>query len=417
MKRILLLIAGVVLAAGGEKGVRTLFAELKKGPDTFFSKPAASADTPKAPTAGDDIVIKTLPGIIVDTKAKEVRLACTFCFQKGPIELFACGPNTREYESVIVTKAKPSHVTFALSLLGLAPGRPGGQSEGGAFSPAAGEVLDITARYAVTLAADGAKKTEVHEVPIWKLLKTSAGDRALDRAIEWVYVGRPEEAALRGADREGSVICLSNFYEAVMDVPFESPNAYAQLLYRADPDVVPPAGTPVELIIRPTGRRLEPKKVEISVILQKGKPVVLDGKPLELEEFKSAVNGQPADVRAAVLRVDAEEKFGRAMEIYNILRDALMNIHMAVLEPGAPAKPALASLEVQLTADDKVRVGGKTFSVEEFRAKAGELLKDVDRVYLAVAAKTSPKAVAEVMSAARDRGATVSIRPRSPDKE
>ena len=394
MKAILLVIAAAILVAA------PLAAE--------EARPAAPPSAPKAPAADDDIVVKTLPGIVVDTKAKEVRLAGTFCFQKGPIELFVCGPNTREYESVIVTKAKPSHVTFALALLGLAPGTPGGQTEGGAFSPASGEVLDITARYSVEKTVDGAKKTETREVPIWKLLKTSAGDRPLDRSIEWVYVGRPEESALRGADREGSVICLSNFYEAVMDVPFESPNAYAQLLYRADPDVVPPAGTPVELIIRPTGRRLEQKKVEISVVVQKGKPILLDGKPLEMEDFRNAVNGQPADVRAAVLRVDADEKFGRVMEIYNILRDALMNIHMAVLAPGGP-RSAPAVLEIQLTADDKVRVRDKTYSVEEFRAKTGELLKDVDRVTLTTAAKASQKAAAEVLSAVRDRGVQVTL--------
>jgi len=378
----------------------------------------AKPDATKA--AADEMVIKTLPGIIVDTKAKEVRLSGTVCLQKGPLELFVCTQGSREYESVIVVKAKPSHVTFALALLGLAPGRPGMRTEGGAFSPPAGAVLDIIARYSVEKTENGAKKGEVREVPAWKFLKVAGAGESLDRPIEWVYVGRPEPEALRAADREGTVVCLSNFLEAVIDVPFESTNINADLLYEADFKNVPPQGTPVELIIRPTGRRIEPKKVEIEVVLKKGKPPILDGKPLEMEEFKNAVNAQPADVRAAVLRADADEAFGRVMEIHKILRDALMNTQMVVLQPTAVApapKPPAPPLEVQLTAEDKVRLGDKTLSVEEFRAKAGELLKGVERVHLTVEAKTSPKAVAEVMSTARDHGATVAISQNAPDKK
>jgi len=374
------------------------------------------------PAADNDIVIKTLPGIIVDTKAKEVRLTGAVCLQKGPLELFVCSQGSREYESVIVVKAKPSHVTFALALLGLAPGNPGLRTEGGAFSPPAGAVLEITARWSVEKTENGAKKTGAREIPAWKFLKLAGSDQALDRPLEWVYVGQPSQEALVAADREGSVVCLSNFLEAVIDVPFESTSVNADLLYEADFNTVPPKGTPVELIIRPTGRRIDPKKVEIAVVVKKGKPPMLDGKPLEMEDFKNAVNAQPADVRAAVLKADADESFGRVMEIHKVLRDALMNVYMVVLDPAAsgaaaPTKSSAPALEVQLTAEDKVRIGAKTLSVEDFRSKAGELLKDVERIHLTVGAKTSQKAVAEVMSISRDHGATVSISPGAPEKK
>jgi biopolymer transport protein ExbD len=383
------------------------------------AKPAAA---PAAKTPAEDVVIKTLPGIIVDTKAKEVRLAGTVCLQKGPLELFVCSPGTREYESVIVVKAKPSHVTFALALLGLAPGRPGYMTEGGVFSPPAGAVLDIIARFSLEKTENGVKRTEVREVPAWRFLRPAGSDRPLDRPVEWVYVGQASDDALRAADREGTVICLSNFVEAVIDVPFQSTSVNADLLYQADFDTVPPKGTPVELIIRPTGRRIEPKRVEIEVVVKKGQPPILDGKPLEMAEFKNAVNGQPPDVRAAILRADPDEKFGRVMEIRDILRDALMQINLVVLKPAsatpaAPAKPAAPPLEIRLTDDDKVGLGGKTVSVEEFRAKAGDLLRGVERVNLTVDARTSPKAVAEVMSAARDHGALVNLHRSQPGKE
>lgn len=366
---------------------------------------AYSAEEAKPPAAGQDLVIKTLPGIVVDTKAKEVRLEGEICRQKAALELFACSQGTREHESVIVTRCKPSHVTFALALLGLKPGKPGFTTEGGAFSPPAGDILDITIKYT---AKDGTKV----EAPAWKFLRLGGAEEGLDRAVEWVYVGQAGAEALRAADNEGTVICLSNFREAVIDVPFESTNINSNLVYEANSAVVPPVGTPVEIVIKPTGKRIEPKKVEIEVVVRKGQPLTLDGKATEPAALKDACNAMPAEIRTAVLRADADERFGRIMEIHDILRDSLMQVRLVVLQAtpaAAPAKPAGPPVEVAVSADDKVTVGGKTMSVEEFRAKAGDLLKGAERVNLKVDAKTSAKTVAEVMSAARDLGARVTI--------
>lgn len=367
---------------------------------------APAAETPaEAPAPGKDVVIRTLPGIVVDTKAREVRLEGSVCLQKGALELFVCSQNSREHESVIVVKAKPSHVTFALSLLGLAPGKPGFTTEGGAFSPPAGEVLDVAARF------KGPDGKDV-EVPAWRLMCLAGSEEGLDRAIEWVYVGRPEEAAMRAADREGTVVCLSNFTEAVIDVPFESTSVNASLLYVANPKVVPPRGTPVELVIRPAGKRIEPVKVEIEVVLKRGRPIELDGKPIEPDALKEAVGGMPVAIRTAVLRAEPDERFGRVMETSDILRNALMQVRMVVLLPkgaAAPAEEAKPTLKIVVTADDQVVVGTARMSAAEFRAKAGDLLKGVERVSLLVDAKAAMKTVAEVMAVARDSGAAVTL--------
>ncbi|MBE3070302.1 MAG: hypothetical protein IMZ66_08705 [Planctomycetes bacterium] len=367
---------------------------------------APAAETPtEAPAPAKDVIIRTLPGIVVDTKAREVRLEGTVCLQRGALELFVCSQNSREHESVIVVKAKPSHVTFALSLLGLAPGKPGFATEGGAFSPPAGEMLDVAARF------KGPDGKDV-EVPAWRLMCLAGSDEGLDRAIEWVYVGRPEEAAMRAADREGTVVCLSNFTEAVIDVPFESTSVNASLLYMANPKVVPPRGTPVELIIRPAGKRIEPVKVEIDVALKRGKPIELDGKPIEPDALKEAVGGMPVAIRTAVLRAEPDERFGRVMEVNDILRNALMRVHMVVLLPkgaAAPAEETKPPLKIVITSDDQVVVGTARMSAGDFRAKASDLLKGVERVSLLVDAKAAMKTVAEVMAVARDSGAAVTL--------
>jgi len=358
-----------------------------------------------APTA-DAPIIKTLPGIVVDTKAREVRLEGEVCLQRGALELLACSPGTREHESVVVVKAKPSHIVFALALLGLEPGRPGYVTEAGAFSPPGGQVVDITARFT---AAKPDGKSEVVEVPAWKLLKPVGAEAALERAIQWVYVGRPSEAALRAADREGTVICLSNFTEAVLDVPFESTSVNAELLYEANPAVVPPPKTPVELILRPTAERIAPKKVECEVVLRKGRPPVLDGKAMDLAALKDAVNAMPADVRTAVLRADADETVGRFLQVYDTLRDALMRVYPVALSPKATGQDAAAPLAVTVTADGKVRVGGETLTMEEFRAKAATLLKGAAKVAVSAEKSAPEKAAMEVVAVAREQGAIVTI--------
>ena len=367
--------------------------------------PLSPASAISAP-AGDVPVIKTLPGIVVDTKAREVRLEGEVCLQQGSLELLACSPGTREHESVVVVKAKPSHIVFALALLGLAPGRPGYMTEAGAFSPPGGQVVDITARFTVAK-PDG--KSEVVEVPAWKLLKPAGSEAPLERAIQWVYVGRPSEAALRAADREGAVICLSNFTEAVLDVPFESTSVNAELLYESNPAVVPPVKTPIELILRPTAERIVPRKVECEVVLRKGRPPMLDGKAMDLAALKDAVNAMPADVRTAVLRADPDETVGRFLQVYDTLRDALMRVYPVVLLPKATGRDAAAPLAVTVTADGKVRIGGETLTMEEFRAKATTILKGAAKVAVSAEKSAPEKAAMEVVAVAREQGAIVTI--------
>lgn len=316
----------------------------------------AETPAPQTPPAEKPIVLKTLPGIVVDTEKGEVRLEGKVCLREGALELVVCSEGTREHESIVAVKARPSHVTFALALLSLEPGQPAHRTEAGAFSPPAGATLDITARILTVsdeekarvekLIAEGAKpedirvrKTLLKEVPAWKLLRLSGSEAEVARPLEWVYVGRPEKNMLAAADREGTVVCLSNFVEAVIDVPFESTAVNADLLYEANPNVIPPVETPVELVLRPTGRRIEPKKVEIAVVVRKGEPPMLDGRPVTLEELKDAVNAMPASIRAAALKADPQETFGRVMQVKEVLENALMQVKLIVLEPAAAGQP------------------------------------------------------------------------------
>jgi biopolymer transport protein ExbD len=365
------------------------------------SEPAEPPAATPAP-APEVTVIKTLPGIVVDLKAKEVRLDGVVCLQKGALELLICSKGTREHESVIVVAAKPSHVTFALALLGLGHGQPGYRTESGAFSPPAGATVDVLVRFS-RQAADG--KAETVEVPAWKLLRPSGSQSDLEQPLQWVYVGLAGKEDLVASDREGTVVCLSNFAEAVLDVPFASTDVNADLLCEANPRIVPLVGTSVEVVLRPTGQAVAPKKVEIMVVLRKGQPVLLDGKAVTLEELRKLTGAMPASIQSAVLKADADEAFGRVMEVKAVLEDSLMRVRLMVAGGPGPAAP----LAISLTADGKVRVAGVALTLEEFLAKAPELLKGVTQVHLTAEAGASAKAAEEVMTIVRGLGCSVEM--------
>jgi biopolymer transport protein ExbD len=362
-----------------------------------------------APTGTQDVVLKTIPGIVVDTKAKEVRLEAHVCMTKGALELLACATGSKEHESIFNIKAQPSQVTYALFLLGLEPGVPGQALDRGIYRPPAGEGLDITVRF---IMPDG----KVTETPAWKLLRLSGSEVPVDRPVNWVYVGVPTPAAMKASDIEGTAICLSNFAAAVIDVPFESSSNNANLSYEINPGTVPPVGTRAELIIRPTGRRTEAKKMVTEIVVRKDKPILLDGQEVDLEKFRQTVTRMPADIRLALLKVDPAETFGRALGLYKILADeALMTVHMSTLEA---AGPAAAPLTVTVTADGHIKVGAETWTLEEFRTKAPHAFKGVRAVDIVADPKAPVAVVAEVISAAREAGATTTLVPptKPPEK-
>jgi biopolymer transport protein ExbD len=61
---------------------------------------------------------------------------------------------------------------------------------------------------------------------------------------------------------------------------------------------------------------------------------MLDGRPVTLEELRDAVNAMPASIRAAALKADPQETFGRVMQVKEVLEDALMQVRLLVLAPG-----------------------------------------------------------------------------------
>jgi biopolymer transport protein ExbD len=378
-----------------------------EGPVALAADPAPTGTA--AATGTQDVIIKTIPGVVVDTKAREVRLEARVCLTRGPLELLACGSGTKEHESIFSLKAQPSQVTYALFLLGLEPGVPGQALDRGIYRPPSGEILDVTVRFIMP-------NGETPTVPAWKLLRLAGSEAPVERPIGWVYVGVPSQASLRASDVEGTVICLSNFAAAVVDVPFESSSANTSLSYEINPGILPPVGTKAEIILHPVGRRTEPKKMVTEVIVRKGKPILLDGKEVDLETFRQTVTRMPADIRLALLKVDPAETWGRALELHKILaEDALMTVRMSAFEAGdrPDGTGGAAPLKVTVTADGHVQVGTEKWTIEEFRAKAAHAFQGARAVDVVADPKAPANVVNEVIGAARQAGAEATLVPGS----
>jgi len=91
------------------------------------SRPATTAAS--QPQSGPKIV-KPFEGVTVmidesNPVRSRVEISGMSCLDAGWLEQVACGPATREHESLVVIKPKPSQIHAALLMAGFEPGKPG----------------------------------------------------------------------------------------------------------------------------------------------------------------------------------------------------------------------------------------------------------------------------------------------------
>src|SRR5688572_8373837 len=76
---------------------------------------------------------------------KQVRVDCQSLGVDTPLEFFCVKSSTSEHEAILRTPALPSHVHFALLMLGLEPGKPAHYSDAAQkWLPPSGPPLRIT---------------------------------------------------------------------------------------------------------------------------------------------------------------------------------------------------------------------------------------------------------------------------------
>lgn len=183
------------------------------------------------------------PGITIDWDEPAIRVEAKVVLREGPLELFACSPQTREHESIIAVAARPLHIFQAMGLIGLESGSPPSYHETSEkWQRAHGEPLDLLVEWR----DDG------------KVLSARPGDWMIEEKtnkppqnLRWVFSGSVvREKDHFAADSDGTVVCVVDFDSALISIPTRHSADDAELWLSANTQVIPPVGTACTLIIR-----------------------------------------------------------------------------------------------------------------------------------------------------------------------
>lgn len=179
----------------------------------------------------------------VDVERQRVIVGGKVCLNRGMLEMFACPRGTKEHESIVSLNAKAYEIHAALLAVGAKPGRPVRyQPE---YQAAEGEVIKVDVQWRD---AEG----KPHSVPAQQWIRQVKSGEPM--AQDWVFAGSgfwkdtatgKEHYLAEG----GEVICVSNFGTALLDLPIQSSQDNADLMFEAFTDHIPPLETPVRVIL------------------------------------------------------------------------------------------------------------------------------------------------------------------------
>lgn len=186
-------------------------------------------------------VVDYAPGVRIDWPKRRVEVDGKVVLREGMLELFACSPNTREHESVVVTAGRPLRIYEALGLIGLTPGRPVRYDEdSGRWLPPAGDAVGIDVRW-----NDNGRMRTV-DIGAW--MRDTERKRVVPPGV-WIFAGSYRgDSKQFAADQEGTVVCVVDFPSALIALPELRSADNDQLWVEAATDRIPPIGTEVTLL-------------------------------------------------------------------------------------------------------------------------------------------------------------------------
>jgi len=187
--------------------------------------------------------LSPIEDVWIDRDRKEVVVGGVVAIDRGPIEVFACPEKTKEHEAVVAVRSPARLIHAALLAIGLEPGSPLRFQPD--YRPARGPVVAVRMRWTDESGA-------VQQCRAQEWVRDARTGVAL--AEEWVFAGSGWWQDPRGGPASyladgGELVCVSNFTTAMLDLPIQSSQANADLLFEAFSGRVPPAGTPVEMIL------------------------------------------------------------------------------------------------------------------------------------------------------------------------
>jgi hypothetical protein len=205
------------------------------------------AEEPKNPADPTAQLRRLMPDydVWIDFKNKHVVMQGEVCLTKGPLEMFAVTKGTKEHESVVSVNTKAYVVHSALLALGAQSGTTVKYEP--KFVPPTGTQIDIWVYWTDD-------KGEQYKARAQDWVQDVKTKKAM--AYPWVFAGSgfytDEETKKQYYMAEaGDFICVSNFPDAMLDVPVDSTSDNDDLLFEAFTENIPPRGTKVTLVLIP----------------------------------------------------------------------------------------------------------------------------------------------------------------------
>ena len=251
----------VVLALAG-CAVRQPVASSPPSPPPAALATPAPDQAPLSPTAappgpGPAGPVEVFPRVRVDVAARLVEFDAevpvyAYASETGPVylEVLVCTPQTREHESLLLTRARAADVHAALLMIGLRPGAPGGwkwEEKNLIPIPPQGEGVDVR------LAPTGPASTET---PIGAWVENALDHRPLP-ADPFLFAG---SAFVTRAGREwyagdadGTLVGLATFGSETLAWArvFSPESSVDDPVWTVNRQVQAPAGTTVIVRLRP----------------------------------------------------------------------------------------------------------------------------------------------------------------------
>jgi hypothetical protein len=211
-------------------------------PDREEAKPKATAPGPE--------VKKTLLGpnvyLEVQGKRRRVLISAEVCLRRGALELFLCRKDSKEHEAIVHADVDGRDVHKALLAAGADAGSPVRYLP--KYAPARGTKIKVGVEY------EENGKLVTKDAREW--VRYSATGKELD--VDWVFAGsvllddpadttKPKIYLANGGD----MICVSNFEDAMLDLPINSSKDNAELSFEAFTDRIPPVGTKLVVTLEP----------------------------------------------------------------------------------------------------------------------------------------------------------------------
>jgi hypothetical protein len=181
----------------------------------------------------------------IDAKDKQVVMQGEVCLTQGPLEMFAVTKGTKEHEAVVSVNTKAQVIHAALLAVGAKVGKPVEYVPD--FKPPSGDKIDIHVFW--TDEKGNQRKAKAQD---W------VRDMKTKKQMEypWVFAGSgfytDEDTKKQFYMAEaGDFICVSNFPDAMLDVPTRSTDANEDLLFEAFTENIPQRGTKVTIVLVP----------------------------------------------------------------------------------------------------------------------------------------------------------------------